>query len=456
MHISCCPGSLCQASLRLLLLSLISCSGASISSSSSSSSIAKIGATGQVDSNLDAESTTSVPLRRVIQEHRPTELQEEDHQLPDHPVAVKKKTSYYGQISVGSPKQDFLVVFDTGSGNLLIPSTECEDEACTKHHRFSPERSGTLKKVSCDGSGALKEDEVAIRFGTGQVWGTCVTDRICLGNLCSEGSLIIATSETTQPFGSFRFDGVLGLGTAAMSQGKNFNLLDLFKDSKGLQKSLFSVFMSDSDEESSEITFGKVKDEHLSTAILWSRVSRDTGYWEVKLDDLHIGETAQQLCQGCYAAVDTGTSEIGGPPEVVTELARRLQVMEDCSNYNSLPLLGFGIEGHVLYLEPKDYVERADGLCQISFMSLDVPPPKGPLFVLGIPFLQKFVTVYDNDNRRVGFAVAKHASSHENRSTIFLKQAPPTTPSPQTFLASDGTQAHRPKSQLESNSNSNS
>jgi len=43
-------------------------------------------------------------------------------------------------------------------------------------------------------------------------------------------------------------------------------------------------------------------------------------------------------------------------------------------------------------------------------MPLDVPPPQGPLFVFGIPFLQKFFTVYDEGAHRIGFAVAKHSN----------------------------------------------
>merc|ERR1740121_1099296 len=42
-------------------------------------------------------------------------------------------------------------------------------------------------------------------------------------------------------------------------------------------------------------------------------------------------------------------------------------------------------------------------------MALDVPPPKGPVFIFGDPFLRRFVTIYDRSKPAVGFAVAKHS-----------------------------------------------
>lgn len=322
------------------------------------------------------------------------------------------KMAYFGEIEIGSPGQKFSVVYDTGSGNLLIPGDNCEDVACQKHVRFDAHASPTAKELNCDGSavqGPHSTDKLTITFGTGRISGKCMEDKICIGGLCAPGTFVAATEESPHPFASFSFDGVLGLALPAMAQGPQYSLMSRMISNQLLAEPVFSVFLSDSDAEVSEITFGETKREHMASELFWVPVSRSSGYWEVRIDDITLNNERQQLCQDCHVAVDTGTSQLAGPSSIIQELKGKLNVNSDCVNYDKLPNLGFVIGDNVLNLAPKDYVDKSgSNYCDLSLMALDVPPPKGPLFVFGIPFLQKFFTVYDHANNKVGFAVAKH------------------------------------------------
>lgn len=196
--------------------------------------------------------------------------------------------------------------------------------------------------------------------------------------------------------------------------------MDHLVSNEALKKPIFSVFLSDSDLEGSEITFGDIKDYHMASSMFWQPVSRDTGYWQVQIKDITINNQPMSLCTDCQVAVDTGTSQLAGPTDVIMTLSKKLDVQHDCSNFKSLPDLGFVVGEHILNLKPEDYVDKSSDGCEVSLMPLDVPPPNGPLFIFGDPFLRKYYTAYDRAGSRVGFAAARHADKSEAETSTLL------------------------------------
>jgi len=331
--------------------------------------------------------------------------------------SASQASEYYGMIQIGTPPQEFQVVFDTGSGNLIIPSSACTGEACKMHRRFDSSKSSTAVDVAFADAPDTKvapsgdRDVVTITFGTGEISGLFVKDHICFGSICTHGDFISVTEETDQPFSLVPFDGIFGLGLPQMSEAPHFNVFDCMIRDKVLKKNMFAVFLASDDNDESEITFGGYRTDRMKGDLFWVPVT-NPGYWQVELDDVVVGSEQQNLCQGkCQAAVDTGTSLLAGPTEVVGELTKILGVKEDCSNFDDLPELGFLIGGHKLKLSPEDYVDRDGHSCSVALMSMDVPPPKGPLFIFGDPFLRKYYTVYDRGQLKVGFAEAVQPSN---------------------------------------------
>jgi len=298
---------------------------------------------------------------------------------------VSFRTSYSGIISIGSPTpQSFRVVFDTGSGHLVLPSVECGSEACLVHKQYNQSASSTAVPINSDGSTVRpgkKCDQVNIGFGTGKVKGEMVRDVVCLGEPQQEGSTVtdpsmtdphcvtiqgvMATEMSTMPFKTFGFDGILGMGLATLALSDEFSFFELLSKSGRISTKHFGVFLTEGDDgEESEIAIGGHNPSRTLTPISWSDVvMAEMGYWQVEILALRVGGQTLDVCKngGCRGVVDTGTSHLGIPGPFDQEVVKLLTIpageMLDC-RLADLPELEIELPGMNITLYPETYMRR--------------------------------------------------------------------------------------------------
>lgn len=371
---------------------------------------------------------------------------------------VMYKTAYFGTISVGLPTpQEFTVVFDTGSGHLFVPSSKCQSEPCARHARYERSLSGSAVDLDHDGvevePGTQERDQVAIAYGTGEIVGEFAREVVCLGSHTSDNSInassasdstrcspmrvIMATEMTVEPFDSFHFDGVLGLGLAGLALEPEFSFFGQMTKNEGMRPR-FGVFVSKSDSIPSEISFGGHDSRHMDSELQWVPVSKpELGYWQLQVRRIWVGGQSLTLCDNgdCIAIADTGTSLLGAPRQVTEHLhwllARKVEDIDsrpdgqvDCRTFPG-PDVVFEFSEVNITVGAEEY-SRPAGLrvitnatnetqfiCRASLLPVDEMPSLGPkMWILGEPALSKYYTAYDWEQQKVGFALARQPSAN--------------------------------------------
>eukprot|EP00440_Ansanella_granifera_P017496 gb/GFBE01019006.1/.p1 GENE.gb/GFBE01019006.1/~~gb/GFBE01019006.1/.p1 ORF type:complete len:407 (+),score=66.62 gb/GFBE01019006.1/:1-1221(+) len=356
---------------------------------------------------------------------------------------VSHKTAYYGSIFVGQPEpQKFTVVFDTGSGHLFLPDKACKDEACLKHHRFDCDLSTSAVEINDDGtevraSTDSDRDIVSIAYGTGEILGSFVKDVVCIGAVntsneapqCTPARVILAREMTSDPFEHFNFDGVLGLGLRSLALNPEFHLFSQICEHNNLHPT-FGVFLSRPNAGGSEVTFGGHNELRVKGDLSWVPVaSNKLGYWGVKILAVRAGDKTLSLCQDgtCHAIVDTGTSLLGVPRQglqsllaVTARTAGSEGTGQDCRAVSGPDLIFDLADGLSLQLGAEDYSRPAPttvkssvtgeshAICRAMLLPVDMPAVGSKVFLFGEPVLQKYYTVFDAREFRVGFALAEH------------------------------------------------
>jgi cathepsin D len=321
-----------------------------------------------------------------------------------------KNSQYVGTIHVGTPKQEFEVIFDSGSSNLWINSVECRSEACLIHHRFDHGQSSTYRPVGMD---------MSVKFGTGSIDGFLGQDTFHLGPIkVREQTFGQIQSEIGNVFMTGKFDGILGLSFPSLSAAGYTPVFDNVMKQNLLTENAFSFYYSKAKHQDSTLVLGAPNPQLYKGDIKWLKVSH-AFYWELRLKDIRIGNKNLNLCPDgpCKIVLDTGTSLLTGPTTAMSTLLHSLNLDPDCNGQNleDITYILSDSEGqHEFTIDPEFYVVRSrdssgpERHCKPGFMALDVPEPRGPLYILGDIFMRKFYTVFNRDMSSIGFAEAVH------------------------------------------------
>jgi len=243
-------------------------------------------------------------------------------------------------------------------------------------------------------------------------------DTMNMGGLIVKEQIFAEVTDASGLGGAYKlgkFDGILGLAFPVLSVNHVPTAFQNLVEQGLVEKGQFAFYLGDSRTDFGELTLGGVDPRHFTGSIVWEKLLAAT-YWEINLQDAQVsGVSYVDSNTGAKAIVDSGTSLLTGPSEVVAKIAKQLHAVEVIAgeyflkcNYDSLPNIDFTIGGNVYTLAPIDYLIPDGDICVLGIMGMDIPAPTGPLWILGDIFMRKYCTVFDYDNKRVGFALADH------------------------------------------------
>ncbi|XGW05165.1 hypothetical protein V3C99_015943 [Haemonchus contortus] len=366
----------------------------------------------------------------------------------DRKVDDYDDVEYIGNITIGTPEQEFRVVLDTGSSNLWVPdvscgkgsgvcdtlscripalcSSLCSDKSCCQKNELRYFGGGN-RGIACQGKRTFDSSKSTtyssvrrkwrIRYGTGSASGFLGSDTVWFGSTGTDQLKIPKTTfgqatELAHFFDGQPLDGILGLAFRSIAiDGVTPSLINAIEQGL-LDKPVFTIFVKhvgdQVDVNGGVCTYGGIDTTNCGEIISYHPLSSAT-YWQFPVDVVKIGSYSQR--RRFQAISDTGTSLIGVPTRIVEQIAKEAGATYDATNgiyavdCNAQIFLELVIGKSSYRIEAKNLIDRAgDGRCMLSLFGMD-GAGFGPSWILGGPFIRQFCQIYDIGNRRIGFAI---------------------------------------------------
>jgi len=332
---------------------------------------------------------------------------------------------YSGEVKFGSLRQSFNLVFDTGSAYVWVSSSYCDD--CSFYGLY--ENFNCSQSTTCT---EMKDPPVIISYGTGTLIGRLVEDVVQIGSFVDTAQEFLVATELID-FPEMEAEGILGLAFESTSDGIT-TVLDNLKLQGQISERVFSFYLG-----------GKLNSyipqftlDGYDTRLIANGSDLEycdlieNLYWTVNVKSvelrgskgnyalLNVGEPQQDQLVIEQAVVDSGTSLIVLDAVTYSLLFDLMSVYVDCAmmleyitcferDLSKYPNIVVNLCGTEYTLEPEDYLED-----YIDFYLVMIEGMADFYYVLlGNTFMRKYYTVFDQDNNRMGFALAAVESDEE-------------------------------------------
>ncbi|KAM7054832.1 chymosin-like [Molossus nigricans] len=307
---------------------------------------------------------------------------------------------YFGKITIGTPPQEFTVVFDTGSSDLWVPSVYCKSNACQNHHRFDPAKSSTFQDMG---------EPLTIQYGTGSMEGVLGYDTVTVSSIVDRHQTVgLSTQEPGDVFTYSQFDGILGLAYPSLASEYSVPVFDNMMNKHLVAQDLFSVYMSRNGQ-GSMLTLGAIDTSYYTGPLHWVPITVQE-YWQFTVDSVTVDGVVVACDGGCQAILDTGTSMLVGPSSDILSIQKAIGATQsqfgmfdiNCGSLSSMPSVVFEIHGKKYPLPPSAYTSQDADFCTSGFQGDD----SSEQWILGDVFIREYFSVFDRANNRVGLAKA--------------------------------------------------
>lgn len=314
--------------------------------------------------------------------------------------------SFYGPISVGTPEQVFEVIYDTGSSNLWVPSTQC-DSSCAGKKEYNSNASTSY---------VANGTPFNIQYGSGPCSGVMAYETATVQGIPVKNqpfAMITNAAGLAPSFSQDPFDGICGLAWPMLAVNYATPVFTNMISQNPSMDQIFAFYLPDDESKEGELTFGAYDTSKFTGSLVTAPLTNQL-YWMTTLQGFSVGGTAVPTTNA-GAVVDSGTSLLTGPTTAVNQIGALINATNiegmffvDCNKINSLPPISITIGGTAWVLEGKDYIlNEGQGQCMLGMQAMDMDTMYGDLWIMGDVFMRKVYTVFDYKNSALHFAYVK-------------------------------------------------